>query len=130
MTGRVSRVSLLAAMLLLAPAAQARTALGELPSQMLGVWGFSAEDCTDEDSDGRVVVQARAVSFFAATFKLRSISRLADGRLRAATRRFDEGEPRIPRDTLELKLLSSDRLSIRSGREGAVTYERCRGGPH
>ena len=69
------------------------------------------------------------MSSFAALFKLRTISRLADGTLRASTRRFDEGEARTPRDTLDLKLLAPDRLSIKSGRDsGAVTYQRCKGG--
>jgi hypothetical protein len=115
-------------MLLLAPSTQAQTALKELPRDMIGVWGFAAEDCKDEDSDGRVVVQPREVSSFAALFKLRTISRLADGTLRAATRRYDEGEARTPRDTLDLKLLAPDRLSIKSRDSGAVTYQRCKGG--
>lgn len=128
MAERILQFLLLAAMLLLAPAAQAQTALKELPRDVIGVWGFAAEDCKDEDSDGRVVVEAREVSSFAALFKLRTISRLADGTLRAATRRYDEGEARTPRDTLDLKLLAPDRLSIKSGRDGAVTYQRCKGG--
>jgi hypothetical protein len=94
---------------------------------MVGVWGFDAAACKDEESDGRVTVEPRQVSSFAAMFKLQTISKLPDGMLRAATRRFDEGEARRPRDTLEMKLAAPDTLSIKSGREQPVSYSRCKG---
>jgi hypothetical protein len=118
-----------AAMLAIVPAAPpvlAQAALKELPKEMTGIWGFDAEACKDEDSDGRVAVEPRQVSSFAALFKLQTISKLPDGTLRASTRRFDEGEARRPRDTLDLKLVSPDTLSIKSGREQAVSYRRCK----
>lgn len=127
MTFRILRRTIAAVALLLTPGVvAAQTALKELPKDMLGVWGFAAEDCKNEDSDGRVVVQAREVTSFAAMFKLRTISKLPDGTLRSATRRYDEGEVRRPRDTLDLKLVSPDTLSIKSGREPAVSYQRCK----
>lgn len=109
-----------------APPVQAQAAPKELPKEMVGIWGFDAQACKDEDSDGRVVVEPRQVSSFAALFKLQAITKLPDGTLRASTQRFDEGEARRPRDALELKLVSPDTLSIKSGREPAASYRRCK----
>lgn len=124
------RFALIATLLLIvcaASSAQAQAPLKELPREMIGVWGFDAAACKDDDSDGRVTVEPHQVSSFAAMFKLQTITKAADGKLRASTRRFDEGEARRPRDTLDLKLLAPDTLSIKSGREEAVSYRRCRG---
>lgn len=127
MTLRFAPVAALVLTAILAVPATAQTALKELPKEMTGVWGFDAEACKDEDSDGRVTVEARQVSSFAALFKLQTMTQAPDGTVRASTRRFDEGEARRPRDTLDLKLVAPDRLSIKSGREQAVTYDRCKG---
>lgn len=120
-------VAMLILILYSASAQAQQAALKELPKDMTGVWAFAPADCKDEDSDGRVVVEKRQVSSFAAMFKLQAFSKLPDGTLRASTRRFDEGEARRPRDRLDLKLLGPDMLIIKSGREQAVTYQRCKG---
>lgn len=127
MTLRIAPFAALALMSIPALPAHPQSALKELPKDMIGVWGFDAEACRDEDSDGRVTVEPRQVSSFAALFKLQTMTQAPDGTVRASTRRFDEGEARRPRDTLDLKLVAPDTLSIKSGREQAVSYRRCKG---
>jgi hypothetical protein len=35
-----------------------------LPNEMIGIWGFEADACDDEDSYGRLTVEAKRVAWF------------------------------------------------------------------
>jgi len=106
--------------------ALAQSVIPALPKEMIGIWGFEADACDDEDSDGRLTVEAKRVASFASLFKLNEIKRQPDGTVKAAATRFDEGEQRRPRASLELKLTSPDKLSVKSDRDDAITYSRCK----
>jgi hypothetical protein len=121
------RIFSAAALLLsLTAPAMAQVAIPALPKEMLGVWGVEPADCKDEDSDGRLTVEAKRVASFAAVFKLGEIRKQPDGSLKAAAARFDEGEQRRPRASLELKLLAPDKLHVKSDRNETITYSRCK----
>ncbi len=106
--------------------ALAQAVIPALPKDMLGVWGFEAADCKDEDSDGRLTVEAKRVASFASLFKLGEIRKQTDGSVKAAATRFDEGEQRRRRASLELKLITPDYLSVKSDRDEAIAYARCK----
>ena len=93
---------------------------------MIGIWGFEADACDDEDSDRRLTIEARRVHSFASLFKLSEIKRQLDGSANATAARFDEGEQRRPRANLEMKLMSPDKLTIKSDRDETITYLRCK----
>ena len=44
-----------------------------LPASMIGAWGWEAQSCANAGDDGRVVVRARSVAFFASTYTLKTI---------------------------------------------------------
>lgn len=111
---------------LFAPVAHAQN-VPNLPKDMQGIWAFEPADCGDEDSDGRVSVGARRVDSFAASFVFREIRKTKDG-YRATTRRFDEGEERVSRDTIELKIMPNGKLKIFSATAADVEYHRCPAG--
>ena len=106
--------------------ALAQSAIPSLPKEMIGIWGSDKDACDDEDSDGRLTVEAKRVASFASLFKLGEIKRQPDGSVKVAATRFDEGEQRRPRASLELKLVSPDKLSVKSDRDAATTYSRCK----
>jgi hypothetical protein len=110
----------------LSVAALAQSAIPMLPKEMIGIWGVEPDACDDEDSDGRLMVEGKRVASFASLFKLGEIKRQPDGTVKAAATRFDEGERRRPRASLELKLVSPDKLSVKSDRDDPVTYSRCK----
>ena len=104
----------------------AQSAIPSLPKEMIGIWGFEADACDDEDSDGRLTVEAKRVASFASLFKLNEIKRQPDGVVRAAATVFEEGEHRRRGGSIELKLVSPDKLSVKSNRDDAITYLRCK----
>jgi hypothetical protein len=106
--------------------AVAQAVIPSLPKEMIGIWGFEADACDDEDNDGRLTVEAKRVASFASLFKLSKIKRQPDGTIRAAATRFDEGEQRRPRASLELNLVSPDKLSVKNDRDPPITYSRCK----
>ena len=55
---------------------------GTLPDTMIGTWGWDGDSCRRDD-DGRVTVTAKSVTFFAASYDLRSIVEEGDGTIRA-----------------------------------------------
>ena len=122
------RTAVVAAMafLCLSVAALAQSVIPALPKEMIGIWGFEADACEDDDSSGRLTVEAKRVASFASLFKLNEIKQQPDGTIRAAATRFDEGEQRRPRANLELNLLSPDKLSVKSDRNEPITYSRCK----
>jgi hypothetical protein len=104
----------------------AQSAIPVLPKEMIGIWGFEADACDDEESDGRLTVEAKRVASFASLFKLGEIKRQPDGAVRAAATVFEEGEERRRGGSIELKLVSPDKLSVKSNRDEAITYLRCK----
>ena len=119
---KVLNLTALAA-LLFAPAAHAQS-VPSLPKEMQGVWALDLADCDDEDSDGRVSVGPKRVDSFAASFVFREIRKSKDG-YRATTRRFDEGEERVSKDAIDLKILPNGKLKIISSTAADVEYRRC-----
>lgn len=115
-----------AVLLSLTTPAVAQAVIPAVPAEMLGVWGFKTEDCEDENGDGRLIVEKRRIASFASVFKLDEIRKLPDGRVKASATRFDEGEQRRPRASLELFLLKPDMLAVKSDREEGMAYWRCR----
>lgn len=97
-----------------------------LPKDMTGIWAFDPASCDDENSDARLNVAPLRVDSYGSAFKLRDIRQRPDGSWGAKALRSDEGEPKRVRDTLVLKLVSPDRLTIRSGRDVALDYFRCK----
>lgn len=120
------RMIVAAAFLLLAGAIAHAQTVPTLPKEMQGIWAYDLQDCNDEDSDGRVSVGARRVDSFAASFVFREIQKTKDG-YRATTRRFDEGEERVSKDTIRLTILPNGKLKIFSATAADVDYHRCPG---
>jgi hypothetical protein len=106
--------------------ALAQAVIPAIPVEMLGVWGFKTEDCEDENGDGRLIVEKRRIASFASVFKLNEIRKLPHGGVQASATRFDEGERRRPRASLELMLITPDYLSVKSDRDEGIAYARCR----
>lgn len=106
--------------------AMAQAVIPAVPAEMLGVWGFKTEDCEDENGDGRLIVEKKRIASFASVFKLNEIRKLAHGGVQASATRFDEGEQRRPRASLELALIAPDMLSVKSDRHEAIAYWRCK----
>jgi hypothetical protein len=123
----VSMKILLAAAIVLSLTAPAiaQAVIPALPADMLGVWGYKTEDCEDENGDGRLIVEKRRIASFASVFKLDEIRKLSDGHVQATATRFDEGEQRQARASLELFLLKPDMLAVKSDREEGMAYWRC-----
>lgn len=96
-----------------------------LPATMQGTWGYDAEACTHEHSDGRVAVTARSVQFFASYCHLNRFRRARHGWMVAGGRCRGEGETAVEPGTVRLRLASRDRLTIAlDGGEG-LRYQRC-----
>jgi len=119
--------TLLAAAIILSLTAPAiaQAVISALPKDMLGIWGFKAEDCEDENGDGRLIIEKRRIASFASVFKLTAIRQLPHGVVQASATRFDEGEQRGARASLKLFFLKPDMLSVSSDREEGMAYWRC-----
>jgi len=120
------RLALIAAAALAATApAIARNGPPGLPATMHGIWGYSAESCTNEADDGRVEVTARSVAFFASACSFSRFRRSGDGAVTGHGRCRGEGETTVEPGSVRLRHESRDRLLISlDGGEGS-TYQRC-----
>ena len=101
---------------------------GEIPEALHGLWAAGPEHCTDPASDGRVEVTARAVSFYAAYFTVRSVRR--DGLYwiaEADVNEEDEEDARPGR--LTMRLAAPDRLDIAIDNDASQQLVRCAEGP-
>jgi hypothetical protein len=96
-----------------------------LPASMTGTWGWSAQSCANAADDGRVVIKARSVAFFASSYRLQSLVVKPDGAYHAAAATNEEGEPSASRGVIALKLLGPALLKIWTDTAGAHTYVRC-----
>jgi hypothetical protein len=110
---------------LIAPA-MAQSAIPALPKEMLGIWGFDAESCGEKNSDTLMTVQARSVDFYASGYALKTIWRQADRVIKATATTSEEGEPGRKRGTIALKLVSPDKISVKTGRDAPHVYSRCK----
>jgi hypothetical protein len=123
------KIALAAAMAFLswtAPAL-AQSAIPALPKEMMGIWGFEdAESCT-KASDTQMTARSREVEFFASAYQLKKIWRHADGTVKATAMTSEEGEEGRRRGTIQLKLMSRDKLSVKTGRDEPMIYLRCKG---
>ena len=105
--------------------AEAETS-SRIPAPLTGVWAWSAQDCTGANADGRVRVGSRSIGFNASNFEFEDVVIRGDDTLRAAAIVSEEGETTTSRHTIELRLVASDRLSIRIDAGNEVTvYVRC-----
>jgi hypothetical protein len=106
--------------------ALAQSAVPSLPKEMIGLWGYDAESCHEENSDLRMTTSARSVEFYASTYDLKKIWRQASGAVKAAATTSEEGEERKRRGTIELKLVSPDKLSVKTDSDLSHVYVRCK----
>jgi hypothetical protein len=114
-----------AALLLTALPALAQGTPRSIPATMHGIWGYDAEACTNENSDGRVEVKALSIYFFASYCSVSRFSRGRDGAITASGRCRGEGETNVEPGSVSLRHESPDRLFISlDGGEGSV-YRRC-----
>ncbi len=121
----MNRSALAAALLLVALPALAQNAPRSLPATMHGIWGYDAEACTNENSDGRVEVKARSVTFFASYCSFSRFRRGRDGAVTASGRCRGEGETNVEPGSVRLRHESPDRLLIAlDGGEGSI-HQRC-----
>jgi hypothetical protein len=104
----------------------AQSAIPALPKEMLGLWGYDAESCDEENSDLRMTASAKEVEFYASSYDLKKIWRLAIGAVKATATTSEEGEERKRRGTIELKLVRPDRLSVKTDSGLAHVYVRCK----
>lgn len=119
------RLVLIAAALTAAPPAIARNGPPGLPATMHGIWGHSAESCTNAADDGRVEVKARSVTFFASACSFSRFRRSSDGAVTGHGRCRGEGETTVEPGSVRLRHESRDRLFISlDGGEGSI-YQRC-----
>ena len=108
-----------------APANAASRALEALPAAMIGAWGWSGKHCGPDD-DLRVTVSARSVEFFAASFDLQRIAEQSDGTIRATAIVHEEGYTETTEGDIQLKLVATDYLSIKTEGSGLDhVYDRC-----
>ena len=93
-----------------------------MPAPFRGTWAVDADACADPQSDGRVRVTERAIEFFAARCRIRTLA--APGRsIRAGVVcREEEG---TGRRRLRLRFAGEGALRIRDGHEFDLTYIRC-----
>ena len=124
------KIAIVAAMAFLswtAPAL-AQSVIPALPKDMLGVWGFEdMESCDNKDSDTRMTASPRTVEFYASSYELKKIWRRANGAVKATATTSEEGEERKRRGTIELKLVSPDKLSVTTRGDEPMIYLRCKG---
>jgi hypothetical protein len=104
----------------------AQSAIPVLPKEMLGIWGFEELASCNKGSDTQMTASARSVEFYASSYALKKIWRQANGAVKATATTSEEGEARKRRGTIELKLLSPDRLSVTTGRDEPMIYLRCK----
>jgi hypothetical protein len=121
------KISLAAAIVLsLTTSAMAQSAIPALPKDMLGTWGLEdAESCTQDSGDFRMTASARTVEFYASSYALKKIWRQANGAVKATATNSEEGETRKRRGTIELKLISPDKLSVTTRGDEPMIYLRC-----
>ena len=102
--------------------------ISSLPKTMIGAWGDDARTCGILNDDGQVIVKAGSVGFFASFHTVKSITTRPDRTIHAVTEASEEGEEGILRSTLDLKLLTPDRLSfaIDGKSESESTKIRCK----
>ena len=96
-----------------------------LPADMRGVWGWDAQSCAKPDNDGRVAVATWSVAFSAAVYHLTAVNFLASGEARGVAVTNEEGETGRSRKSIALRLIGSDRLSMRTEDAGVHVYVRC-----
>jgi hypothetical protein len=105
--------------------AMAQSAIPAVPKEMHGIWGFEdAESC--KGNEFRMTASARRVEFFASAYDLRKISRRANGAVKATATTSEEGEAGKRPGTIELKLISSDKISVTTGGDEPMIYVRCK----
>ncbi len=85
--------------------------LPQLPDAMLGVWGWSAQSCATKGDDGRVTVSPRSVAFFASRYNFTEIFPQPDGSIIARAGTHEEGEAKLGRGAVRLKLAGQNRLT-------------------
>jgi hypothetical protein len=110
----------------LSATALAQSIIPALPKEMIGTWGFEDAESCAKGSDTQMTARAKEVEFFASAYRLQKISRQADGTVKGAGTRTEEGEPGRWRATIKLKLVSGDRLSVTTGRDEPMIYVRCK----
>jgi hypothetical protein len=94
-----------------------------LPKALRGLWVNAPADCANPDSDGRLAIAARTVSFYAAGYDITRVVRRRDGSLRASGLVSNEGEVGRTRDSITLKLMAPGQLRV--GTEDPHIYRRC-----
>jgi hypothetical protein len=78
------------------------------------------------NADGRVAVGPGSVRFNASIFELLEIRLEPDGALHAGATVNEEGETSASRQTIELRLVAADRLSVATSASGEpAVYVRC-----
>ena len=105
----------------------AQPTIPSLPKEMMGIWGFEDAESCAKGSDTQMTARARQVEFFASAYQLKKIWRQADGAVKATATTSEEGEERRRRGTIQLKLMSRDKLSVKTGRDEPMIYLRCKG---
>jgi hypothetical protein len=115
-----------ALLLSLTAPAMAQSVIPALPKEMLGVWGFDAESCDEENSDTRMEVSSKEVEFYASSYDLKKIWRRANGSVKATATTSEEGEERKRRGAIELKLVSPGKLSVKTDSDLSHVYSRCK----
>ena len=73
-----------------------------------------------------MTASAKQVEFFASSYELRKIWRQANGAVKASATTSEEGEARKRRGTIELKLISPDKLSVTTRGDEPMIYLRCK----
>ena len=98
-----------------------------LPPPMIGIWGWRPASCANPNDDGRVVVEPASVTFYVATYDLRSIRTKPDRTIEATALVREEGLEDDKQDkaehTIRLKLIAPNRLWIDVSTH---TYRRCK----
>ncbi|MEQ1863583.1 MAG: hypothetical protein ABL996_02905 [Micropepsaceae bacterium] len=102
----------------------------QLPASMIGVWGWNEASCANPDDDGRVNVEPASVTFYAASYRLKSILTEADQTIQATGVVQEEGLEDDEQDKSEhairLKLTSPSHLWIGTDNGLERTYLRCK----
>lgn len=117
------------ALCVLAGCAAAPGELGSLPDAMIGTWGRDEAACLDATGDGRVEIDARAMSFAASYYDLRRITRLEHNSIRADAVVQEEGYEEAAPGRIDLTLRSMNVLTVSATAE-THDYVRCVGQVH
>jgi hypothetical protein len=118
-------IALASAVLSSGPAEAGGEQAPALPAAMMGTWGWEAQSCANASDDGRMIVKARSVAFFAAFYRLQKLAVQRNGAIRAAATTTEEGEAGASRNVIELKLVTPSLLSVRTAAAGTHAYIRC-----